>query len=234
MTLSPSRLPEQSRPLVLDTGVALNLLATGQPSEIACHLGRPLLIEEISANLLDAAPLRSPFRQDALRSVVDAGIVTIERLDAASYDIFLDIVGAPPPDDLGDGEAAALALALARGADLVVDEPKTTRLAAARLGREPLHSLDLIGAPALFEEFGAKRIGQLILAAARDAHIRIPPRFRPWAADLLGLEPRLLDAPTSRWAAAPLRGESRTLTHGREVDPGPPATARSKRKAPPR
>lgn len=228
MTSSPSRLPEQLRPLVLDTGGALNLLATGKPGEIASQLGRPLLIEEISANLLDAASLRSPFRQDALGPLVDAGVLMIDRLDAAGYDIFLDIAGAPPPDDLGDGEAAALALALTRGADLVVDEPKTTRLAAARLGREPLHSLDLIGAPPLFVKFGAERMGQLILSAARGAHIRIPPRFRLWVADLLSLDPKLLDLPTSRWATAALRGGNQTLARGHDVGRGPQATARSK------
>jgi predicted nucleic acid-binding protein len=195
MILSPSRLPEHIRPLVLDTGAALNLLATGQPAEVVRRLARPVLIEEVSANLLDAAPCRSPFQHDALRQLVDAGIITIERLDPAGYGTFLDIVGAPPPDDLGDGEAAALALALARDADVVVDEPKTTRIAASRLGRESLHSLDLICAPALLEEIGAERTGQLVLAAARDAHIRIPPRFRRWAADLF---------------CAPRKGRSRT------------------------
>lgn len=224
-------MPDVSRALVLDAGAALNLLATGRPRAVLQCLAHKIVMEEMSAARLTAAPPQSPLGRGALDDLARQGTLSIERLDAVAYDTFLQLVAATPPGDLGDGDAAAVALAISCGGDLVVDEPKTARIAEALLGRAPLHTLDLVAAPAVLDALGQTGLAEALAAAARMAHIRVPPRFRGWVADLLGLDPRVLDAPTARWAALitehpqPSPSVGAMESHAAPADPRGPARA---------
>lgn len=223
MSPSPSRLSDHPRPLVVDAGALVNLLATDRPDDVLRCLGRAVLVEEATLGRLDGAALRRTPRLDAVRRLESLGLVEVGTLGEQSYGDFLDLVGAPPPDDLGDAQAAAVALATAVNGDVVVDEPKAAGLAGRRLGREPLHSLDLISSSAVARVIGAADVPGLLAAAAQDALIRVPPRFRPWAAELLRLDLHVLDAPTARWApllAPDLRSSRLTVN----AKPPPPET----------
>src|SRR5208337_12249 len=79
--------------------------------------------------------------------------VSILFLEGKEQDLFLDIVGAPAIDALGDGEAAAIAVAVSRGFDLVIDDRKARRIIRDRFSkvrtywtREILHAHPVVAA----------------------------------------------------------------------------------------
>src|SRR5713101_4355796 len=109
--------------LVLDTSVWINLLATEAMEAILGALAVQCYAPEQVVTEVTRHPVTGvafaaenhPLRQ------MSSGISIIS-LDTSELAIFLEIVGAPAPDALGDGEAAAIALAVSRGLDLVIDD----------------------------------------------------------------------------------------------------------------
>src|SRR5207245_9136609 len=110
--------PAESGGLVLDTSVWINLLATDAMEAILRALAVPChapeqVIAEIRRHPVTGMVFSSdkhPLRQPSVG-------VQILSLQGAELDLFLEIVGAPAADALGDGEAAAIAMAVSRGLD---------------------------------------------------------------------------------------------------------------------
>jgi predicted nucleic acid-binding protein len=61
--------------------------------------------------------------------------VQILALQGAELELFLGTVGAPAADALGDGEAAAIAMAVSRELDLVIDDRKARRILRQRFSQ---------------------------------------------------------------------------------------------------
>src|SRR5207245_10839647 len=102
----------------LETSVWINLLATDameyrfKALAVPCHAPEQV-IAEIRRHPVTGMVFSSdkhPLRQPSLG-------VQILSLQVAELDLFLEIVGAPAADALGDGEAAAIAMAVSRGLD---------------------------------------------------------------------------------------------------------------------
>lgn len=116
------------KPLVLDTSVWINVLATEEAPRIVGALGRdPLVPEQVLAEIKRDPLTKEPFQpgNHPLRTIVP---VQLTHLSDVERETFLALVGAPAGDRLGDGEAAAIAVAAHREASLVIDERKARRI----------------------------------------------------------------------------------------------------------
>jgi hypothetical protein len=103
--------------------------------------------------------------------LVTSGRLTIVSLTDLQYETFLNLTGALPPDDIGDGEAATIACAEGAGA-AVIDERKAIRIAMKDFPNIKLYSsLDLLCASCVFTALGKDAVTN----AVRDAII--PPPF---------------------------------------------------------
>lgn len=131
--------------LVLDTSVWINLLATEALGPILAGIGVSCYApEQVVAELKRhpvtgrALPLDAhPLRMDPL--------IKVAVLDPKEVDLFLEIVGASASDALGDGEAAAIAVAASRNLELVVDDKKARRVVRQRFGHLRIHwTVDLL------------------------------------------------------------------------------------------
>src|SRR5579862_276045 len=125
--------PAESGGLVLDTSVWIKLLATDALEPILRALAVPCHApEQVVAEVRRHPVTGVTFLADnhPLRQM--SPTVTIVSLDSAELDVFLEIVGAPAGEALGDGEAAAIAVALSRGLDLAIDDRKARRILAER------------------------------------------------------------------------------------------------------
>ncbi len=143
--------PTGSPGLVLDTNVCINLLATEAVAALLGALAIPCLVP---APVL-AEVTRDPVTRAALP---DAGhplrghapLLAVVDLTDREVDLFLDLVGAPAPDALGDGEAAAIAVAVHRGLDIALDDRKARRIIRDRFPQlRTFWTVDLLRAPSV-------------------------------------------------------------------------------------
>lgn len=188
MISSPSRLNEPSHSsLVIDASVVINLLGTGNAAEVLRSLGRKTLVDHLALSEVTRNPLNNCSASEVLAELIDAGLLHPVRLSDEKYEIFLELTGAPPPNDLDDGEAATLAHAIQDSVVAVIDERKATRVAALRT--EPpvlLHTLDLLSSRILTATLSQSTISDFVHGALLHARMRVPYPFRPWVVGLLG------------------------------------------------
>jgi hypothetical protein len=101
----------------------INLLATEAMEPILVALGVPRHAPEQVVTEIERHPITGAIfsgNRHPLRQMTSP--VSIVSLAGGELDLFLDIVGRPAVDALGDGEAGAIAVAVTRGLDLVIDD----------------------------------------------------------------------------------------------------------------
>jgi hypothetical protein len=101
--------------------------------------------------------------------------VQIVSLQSAELDLFLEIVGAPAADALGDGEAAAIAIAVSRGLDLVIDDKKARRILRERFSQVRIYwTVDLLRARQVVNALGRYRADDCFAKAERFGRMHVP------------------------------------------------------------
>src|SRR5580658_10211182 len=106
---SPSRLKTSSATLFLDTSVVVNLIATRRIEDVCRAIDRPLVVEAAVMKEMYRDPRDGSDGVVLMRQLTAKNVLQETRLDDAQNGHFLRLVGAPVPDDLGDGEAATIA-----------------------------------------------------------------------------------------------------------------------------
>lgn len=162
--------------LVLDTNICINLLATEAVADVLSALAVPCLIPapvlgEVTRDPVTRAAL--PDFSHPLRR--HAPLLTVVDLAGAEVALFLDLVGAPAPDALGDGEAAAIAVAVHRGLDIALDDRKARRIIRDRFPTlRPFWTVDLLRAPSVTAALGVARAADLFDRARRHGRMHVP------------------------------------------------------------
>ena len=165
-----------SRGLVLDTSVWINLRATEAMERILRALSVPChapeqVVAEVSRHPVTGVTFAAdnhPLRQMSPR-------VIILSLEGAEFDVFFDIVGAPASEALGDGEAAAIAVALSRGLDLVIDDRKARRILRERFSQVRIHwTMDLLQSGSVVAALGRSVVDDSIARARRFGRMHVP------------------------------------------------------------
>lgn len=167
--------PAASRGLVLDTSPWINLLATGMVEPILDALIVPCHApEQVVAELK-----RHPVTGEAL-AVADNPLgklarVSILSLEGDELELFLDIVGAPAVDALGDGEAACIAAAASRGLDLVMDDRKARRIVRERFAQVRIWwTVDLLRTRSVLMALGRQQADECFARARQFRRMHVP------------------------------------------------------------
>lgn len=203
MTLSPSRLADGVCSLVLDASSGLNLLGTGRAPEVLRAFPHEVIMTKVAAGEVGRDPLEGTPGDVVLGRLQTAGLLRIDVLSDTAYLHYLELVGAPSPDGLDDGEAATVAYAAEVGAVPVLDERKGTRIAIPLCASPPICTLDLLSHPRLRTELGDAGVADAVHSALLHARMRVPQEFRAWVVDLLGAD-RLRECSSvpKRWIRA--------------------------------
>jgi predicted nucleic acid-binding protein len=168
--------PAESDGLVLDTSVWINLLATEAMEAILNALGVPCYAPEQVVTEVKRHPATGtmfPADDHPLRCM--APRVSILSLEGEELDLFLEIVGAPAGDALGDGEAAAIAVAASRGLDLAIDDRKARRILRERFGRVlTWWTVDLLQARPVVAALGRPLVDECFAKALRLGRMHVP------------------------------------------------------------
>lgn len=113
-----------------------------------------------------------------MRKLTGSKILESTRLTELQNDCIFHLVGAPAPDDLGDGEAAIIASAIGNGG-AVIDERKARRIIARDFPTLPTYcSLDILCSDQLFELLGSTGVSNAVTSALLLGRMRIPPEWR--------------------------------------------------------
>lgn len=175
--------------IVLDASVVINLLACGDAAGVLKALNRRALVPTQVIDEIDREPIRHPDDLSSFPSLLKAGLLLPHDLEDKHYLSFLELVGAPAPDGLGDGEAATIASAEQFQCTAIIDERKATRIARGRRDRHlTACTLDLYDCKELIAAYSRDQLASLVLSSMKHARMRIPPDRRAWVIDLLGEE----------------------------------------------
>jgi len=168
--------PAGSKGLVLDAAIWINLLATEALQTVLDGLAVPCHAPEQVVAEVTRHPVTGvtfPKGGHPLRGM--APQIEVSPLDDSELDLFLDIVGAPAPDGLGDGEAAAIAVAANRGLDVVLDDRKARRIARERFPRtRTCWTVDLLRSQSLLSSVGARQAEAFFEKARRFGRMHVP------------------------------------------------------------
>ncbi len=99
---------EETSEVVLDASVVINLLGTGVAKKILTAFEFKCAIDKLAVQEIVRHPRPDGDLKKELGLLVREGLIREVKLSDARYKDFLELVGAPSPDGLGDGEAATL------------------------------------------------------------------------------------------------------------------------------
>jgi predicted nucleic acid-binding protein len=184
------------RGVVLDASAWINVLGTGHAERI---LGA-LRFERVVVDSASAEVTRHPHRLSAttpLKPMIDAGLVSIRSLNHEALATFVELVGAEPPNDLGDGEAATISFAHHNQFAAVLDERKARRVAIERFASIHLMStIELLRVEEIVGELG-NELPSAIYAALCTARMRVLASDAEWVLQCIGTT-RARDCPSLR------------------------------------
>ena len=183
--------------IVFDASVIINILGSGQEERILGALPGRRVVVEVTSRDITRHPLMPRSAADPLASLVAAGLLERISLPEASLVRFIELTGAVPPDDLDDGEAAALAAGETLALPVAVDEAKGRRVASARLRDvQLLSSAEVFAMPEVAAALGAQLVDALFSALV-NARMRVLPDHEAWVRELLG-DARVAQCPSLR------------------------------------
>lgn len=187
--------PDARRPLVIDVGVGLNLLATGCAPDILAAFDPPIMMDDLPGDKVTAHP-RGPLSMSAeCAELMARGLLSRMVLSGPMFETFVDLVGAPA-NDLGDGESAVLAYAHHTGSVAVLDGDQ-----AHAVGRSRWPDLNIASTATLLADYRVmKRLGpERLQAAVCDAlmvgHMRVLPDMISWVRSVVPAD-RLTNCPS--------------------------------------
>lgn len=168
--------PAESGGLVLDTSVWINLLATDAVEAILGALAVPCYAPEQVIAEIRRHPVTGIVFPSDKHPLRDPSLgVQILSLQGAELELFLGTVGAPAADALGDGEAAAIAMAVSRELDLVIDDRKARRILRQRFSQVRVYwTVELLRARRVITALGRYRADDCFAKAERFGRMHVP------------------------------------------------------------
>jgi hypothetical protein len=172
--------------IVLDASVVINVLGCGAAARVLGAIPGRRVIADVTSREILRDPLVPGGRPDPLDSLVAAGLIERVGLLPATMEMFIELVGAEPPNDLGDGEAAAIALASALRLPIALDDTKARRIVRDEFqGIRMQSSVDLFALPSVAAALG-DALADAVFSALIHARMRVLPENEAWVRLLLG------------------------------------------------
>lgn len=161
-------------PVVLDASVIINLLGCGEMQAVLLALGVPALVEERTLQEVRRHPMPGRDHRTELDGLVRQGLLSVEQMSDAEYEVFLGLVAGARAGRLAVGESAAIALAC-RGHTVVLDENKARGIVARNFTHLSIVStLRTMLTAGYRGGWSAERVQSLVLAARRHARMGVP------------------------------------------------------------
>ncbi len=180
-------LPENG--LVLDASVLINLVATDCALQLLETLKVPAIVESHASREVRRNPREQTENPQVLDFLVTAGGLQRVTLDSVALETFIELTGAPAPDDLGDGESGSIAYAVLVGGAVALDDAKARRVCSERFPSVPVYyTVELFQAANHGAAVDPSVLRSAVFDALIHARMRIPASHRDWVVEFLGPE----------------------------------------------
>jgi len=182
-------LTDLSEPLVADTSVVINLIATGcAPAIVRALPGRLVVVDAVPAEL-DTGRRRGRHNSDRLNELVNASLVEIVSLGDVATQHFSELVIGPAATTLDDGEAATIAYAIEQAGTAFIDERKALRICSSRYPELRVGcTVDLLTHPDVRARLGAETLAEATFNALQGGRMRVLPNHLDKVVNLVGSE----------------------------------------------
>lgn len=186
MTFS-SCLTEHSPPVVLDSSIIINLLATGHAETILQALPG---LSCVTVNLVDEIKRGAENGHQELGKLlelIDRGKLEVVELDEQALESFFRIVSGSTTESLGDGEAATLAFAHRNGLVAAIDEKKARRVAGESYESLTIATtVDILAYAPVGLALGKEQLAKAVFDALRLKRMQVwEPQF-DWVVEQIG------------------------------------------------
>lgn len=174
--------------LVLDTSVILNLLGSGRAKLVLENIGDQVSAPSAVLNEIRREPEFPATRDASLAELFDLGLIMAIECTEDEIGLALELAGASAPDDLGDGEAYAIACAVNRKAVIGVDDNKARRVLSNRWpAMTKKFTIELLELACSRATLDASEHADIVYSALRNARMRVPKEYRRKIIELIGL-----------------------------------------------
>lgn len=172
--------------LVLDASVIINVLGSGFAERILTALSTRLIIADVTSREIIRNPLDPSDRANPIEGLVARGVIERISVNGDALHTFISLVGATPPDDLGDGESGAIALAAHLDVAVALDDGKARRVCRNRFPQVKIvASVDLLTHPSVCIALGSD-LADAVHGAMNHARMRVLPEHRHLVSGILG------------------------------------------------
>ena len=175
--------------LVLDTSVILNLLGSGRAKLVLESIGNRAFAPLAVLREIRREPESLAAKDASLAELIDLSLITPIQCTEEEILLALELAGASAPDDLGDGEAYAIACAVNRNALIGVDDNKARRILSDRwpaIAKQ--FTIELLELACSRGKLDAREYAELVYSALRNARMRVPKEYRRQVINLIGLK----------------------------------------------
>jgi predicted nucleic acid-binding protein len=175
-------------PLVIDTSVVLNLIASNFAVEILNVIPNPVVISSSVLSEIDLNNRRLPNAGTILSGLMQDRIRVIELSPEAERN-FESLISGGANETLDDGEAATIASTVELAGISVIDESKATRIIAERFPTlRVVRTTDLFMHRNVFEAIGLARLSEAVFNALQLARMQVVHEHAQWVVGLLGTD----------------------------------------------
>ncbi|KAF0134756.1 MAG: hypothetical protein FD152_1419 [Xanthobacteraceae bacterium] len=163
--------------LVLDTSVWINLLATEEATEIVATLGCECLVPDAVKSEVLRNPVTGVAYPLLRHPLTFSPSMVRAEMTEAELSTFLELVGTEGSFRLGDGEAAAIAVAVHRRVVIAIDERKARNVLRTYYPKvQTIYSIDLLRHQRVLEVMGEDKVEGLVAKAKQFGRMHVPIR----------------------------------------------------------
>jgi len=176
-------------PLVADTSVVINLIATGFASPIIEALPQRLIVADVVPSELEIGRGRGRIDSERFNELVNGGIVKVVSLGDLGMQHFGDLVIGTATETLDDGEAATIACAIEQSGVAYIDERKAWRICTARYqGLRIGCTVDLLTHADVRARLSDETVAGAIFNALQRGRMSVLPKHLGTVISLIGAE----------------------------------------------
>ena len=172
--------------LVLDASVIINVLGSGVGERVLSALSTRLIVADVTSREIVRNPLSISDRTNPIEAFAARRLLERRAVDGEALQTFIGLVGATPPDDLGDGESGAIALAKHLDLAVALDDGKARRICRNRFPNVEIVASAEIFAHANVAAALGTSLADAVHGAMLHARMRVLPEHREWVASVLG------------------------------------------------
>ena len=176
-------------PLVADTSVVINLIATGFASPIIEALRHSLIVADVVPSELAIGSGRGRTDLERFNELVNGAIIKVASLGDLGMQHFESLVIGPAAETLDDGEAATIACAIERSGVAYIDERKAWRICSERYKALNVGStVDLLTHADVRAQLSDETVADAIYNALQRGRMSVLPTHFSVVVSLIGAE----------------------------------------------